>query len=104
MEAAAEKKAADIVLLDLGGLTILTDYFVICDGETDRQVKSIARGIIDDLREQGVRPLSVEGEAESGWMLLDYGDVVVHIFETEIRGYYKLEELWSEAKVVVRML
>lgn len=96
-EAAREKKASRIVILELKGLTSITDYFLICSGASDRQVQSIAEGIEEKMAERGERPLGVEGMGEGRWVLLDYDDVVVHVFQDPVREYYDLEGLWIEA-------
>lgn len=96
-EAAAEKKAYDILILDLRGLTYLTDYFVICSGSNITQVGAIADQIMQGLARHGVHASHVEGQAGSTWVLMDYGDVVVHIFDEQARIYYSLEKLWNEA-------
>jgi ribosome-associated protein len=89
-------------LLDIRQIAILADYFVICSGSSDRQIKAIADSITDTLREEsGVRTLHVEGTADSGWVLLDYGAVIVHVFAPVQREFYRLEELWSQAVPVV---
>jgi ribosome-associated protein len=103
VDAAANKKAEDIVLLDIRELTSMADYFVICSASTDRQVKSVVEGIELDLKADGVRPVHVEGEQGSGWVLVDFGDVICHVFKSEERDYYRLEELWTGAKTLVRM-
>lgn len=96
-EQAAEKKAGDIVVLDLRGVLGYTDLFVICTGNTDRQVKAIHDGIHQALKqEHGLMPRRVEGVTESKWVLMDYLDVVVHVFTPETREYYRLEQLWGE--------
>jgi ribosome-associated protein len=95
---ADDKKAQDIVELDLRGVVGYTDYFVICSGSSDRQVKAIHDGIHKSLKdEHGVLPRRVEGLGEARWVLMDYLDVVVHVFTPETRGYYRLEQLWGEA-------
>lgn len=95
---AADKKAIDVVELDLRGVLDYTDWFVICSGNTTRQTKAIHDGILEGLkREHGVVPRRVEGATRGDWILLDYLDVVVHIFTPEARGFYRLEELWGEA-------
>jgi ribosome-associated protein len=96
-EAADEKKAYDILILDLRGLTYLADYFVICSGSNTTQVGAIADQIMQVLAMQGVRTSHVEGQAGSTWVLMDYGDVVVHIFDEQARIYYSLEKLWNDA-------
>jgi len=103
VELAEDKKAADIVLLDLGGLTTMADYFVICSGGSERQLAAIADGIIGGLRDERTRPIGKEGTAASHWVLLDFGAVVVHIFTPPEREYYGLEKHWSEAKTVIRV-
>lgn len=94
---ADNKKAEDITVLDIGKLLIITDYFVICSGKTERQVKTISETIQEELDKEGIRPLGMEGEREARWVLLDYGDVVVHVFLTEEREFYQLERLWRDA-------
>jgi len=103
VELAEDKKAADIVLLDLTGLTTLADAFVICSGGSERQLGAIADGIIEGMRDEKVRPIGREGTATSHWVLLDFGAVVVHIFTPPERDYYSLEKHWSEAKTVLRV-
>jgi ribosome-associated protein len=103
VELAEDKKAADIVLLDLTGLTTLADAFVICSGGSERQLDAIADGIIGGLRDEKIRPIGREGTATSHWVLLDFGDVVVHIFTPPERDYYSLEKHWAEAKTVLRV-
>ena len=98
-----EKQAEDILLLDITGLAPFADYFIIATATSDRQSKALVDTVVDTLRDQRVKPLYVEGESRSGWQLLDYGAVIVHIFSPELRDFYRLEELWNEAKVVVRM-
>ena len=95
---AEDKKAIDLVELDLRGVLGYTDYFVICSGNTGRQAKAIQDGIAEGLkREHGTVPRRVEGSAEGGWILMDYLDVVVHIFTPQAREFYRLEQLWGEA-------
>ena len=94
---AADKKAADIVEIDLRGVSGYTDYFVICSGNTDRQTKAIHDGIHKALKDDhGLLPRRVEGVTEARWILMDYLDVVVHIFTPDTRGYYRLEQLWGD--------
>ncbi|HEY8583624.1 MAG TPA: ribosome silencing factor [Capillimicrobium sp.] len=96
-EQAADKKARDIVVLDLRGVLGYTDLFVICSGGTDRQVKAIHDGIHLALKqEHGLMPRRVEGVTEAKWILMDYLDVVVHVFTPDTREYYRLEQLWGE--------
>lgn len=97
-----DKKAEDIVLLDLRPDAIIADFFVICTGNSDRQLKALADNVRESVKENyGKLPFSVEGAAESGWVLMDYGDVVVHIFQEDKRLYYDLEGLWRSAHVLV---
>ena len=103
VELAEDKKAADIVLLDLSGLTTLADAFVICSGGSERQLDAIADGVIEGLRAEKVRPIGREGTASSHWVLVDFGSVVVHIFTPPERDYYSLEKHWAEARVVLRV-
>ena len=93
-DAADSKKAADIVILDLRKLTYITDYFVICSGSSTTQISAIADGI---GQKAGIHPSHIEGQAEASWVLMDYGDVVVHIFDEQTRAHYALEKLWGDA-------
>jgi len=103
-EAADAKKALDILVLDLRGLTTSADYFVICSGASSTQVGAIADGIGEALAREGVRPSHIEGGSEASWVLMDVGDVVVHIFQEEARTYYGLERLWGDAPRVPLVL
>jgi ribosome-associated protein len=96
-QAADGKKAFDVLILDLRGLTYITDYFVICSGSNVTQVGAIADGIGQSLAKAGIHPSHVEGEIEASWVLMDYGDIVVHVFDEETRAYYCLEKLWGDA-------
>ena len=99
-EYASDAKAEEIVQLDLRGLTSLADYFVICTGRSDRQVKSIHDRIHLGMKNQhGTLPTRVDGVTQAQWVLMDYGDVIVHIFMPEMRDFYRLEQLWGEAPV-----
>lgn len=95
--AAASKQAEDIAILDVQGLIVITDYFVICSAETERQVKTIVEEVEKALRGIDRKPVRREGETEGRWVLLDYVDVVVHVFADEEREYYDLERLWRDA-------
>jgi len=95
--AAAAKQATDIVVLDVHELIVITDYFVICSASTKRQVKTVIEEIERAVRELGEKPIRREGEEDGGWWLLDYFDVVVHVFGDEERAYYDLERLWRDA-------
>lgn len=96
-QAAEDKKAEDIVVLNMEGISLLADYFVICSGNSDRQVQAIAREIIEKSNEAGNEVKSVEGFDSARWILVDLGDVVAHIFHKDERSYYNLERLWREA-------
>ncbi|MDZ4180847.1 MAG: ribosome silencing factor [Coriobacteriia bacterium] len=97
-EAAADKKAEDIVAIKVAELLVVTDFFVICTGRTDRQVKSIAEEVEDQLRERfGIKPIGREGVEEGRWILIDFADVVLHVFQPAERDFYRLEKLWGDA-------
>jgi ribosome-associated protein len=96
--AAQDKKAKDILVLGLKGLTQLSDYFVICTGESTTQVKAIAEQVEENFDKADIKPLGIEGLKYSRWVLMDYGDVIIHIFEQETRAFYELEKLWIDAK------
>jgi ribosome-associated protein len=97
-DAAANKKAVDIVAIDLRGISSVTDYFVICSGTSEPHLKAIAGEIQDRLREDhGIRPMGVDGYPSSQWVVVDFGDVLVHILHQEKRAFYGLEDLWSDA-------
>lgn len=95
--AATAKKAKETTILQLKGLAIFTDYFVICSGESTTQVRAIAEHVKEELLKHSIRPISIEGLSYAHWVLIDYGDVVVHVFEDETRDYYELEKLWLDA-------
>jgi ribosome-associated protein len=94
---ALEKKAENVLILDLQGRSAITDYFVVCSGLSDRQVKAIAEHIADECRDSGQRPLTKEGLGEGRWSLLDFGPVIVHVFQDSLRDHYNLEGLWADA-------
>ena len=101
MEIAADRKAEDIVMLDISKVSIIADYFVICSGTSDRQVRAVAREIDEKLGQAGVNPINIEGLNEARWVLMDYGSVLVHIFDPATREFYRLEQLWSGAQPVL---
>jgi ribosome-associated protein len=98
---AYDKKASDVLVLDIRDVTTIADYFVICSANNSRQLQAIADAVQEQLGEQGVKPLHVEGVADAGWILLDFGDVIMHIFGTKEREYYRLESLWNKGQTVV---
>jgi ribosome-associated protein len=100
LEALADRKAVDAVVLDLRGLCGATDYFVIVSGTSDAHVRGMADHLVSALAPRGVAPHHVEGLAQGRWVLLDYVDFVVHVFHPELREFYQLERLWSDAPVV----
>ncbi|MGN6811699.1 MAG: ribosome silencing factor [Thermomicrobiales bacterium] len=99
--AASEAKATDVVVLDIHDLTVIADLFVICSGDNERQLRAISRQVLEAGDTLGLDPRRTEGAAETGWMVLDYGDVVVHIFGQAERQFYRLEEVWSEAQTLL---
>ena len=97
-----DKKAEDIVLLDLRPDTVIADFFVLATGTSDRQLRALMEYVRDDVKQKlGKTPVAVEGKPESGWVLMDYGDVVVHLFAAEQRDYYNIEGLWSNVANVL---
>ena len=97
VRAALEKKAWDLVLLQVRELTSIADYFIVCSGRSDRQVQSIAQGIEETASKAGIRPISVEGVTRGHWVLMDFSDVIVHIFYEPTRAFYDLDGLWDAA-------
>ena len=104
VDLASDKKASDIVLLDVRGQTTMTDYFVICSGASDRQLNAIADGIIVGLKDDGDVLFSREGDAGSHWLLVDFGGVIVHVMSKPEREFYQLEKLWSEASLLLHVV
>jgi len=98
--AALDKRAVDLVVLDVTQVSSIADYFLVCSGRSTPHLKSISEAIREELSDLGVRPLHAEGVAESGWVLLDYGDVLMHVFLEDTRAYYALERLWGDAPSV----
>lgn len=94
---ALDKKAEDVVVLDVRELCSFADAFVIATGNSDRHVRSIASGIDEELRARGDKPLGAEGEQDGRWVLMDAGDVIVHVFQRDVRAHYDLERLWGDA-------
>lgn len=103
MDAIAEKLGSDIVMLDMQEITLLADYFILCNADSTPQFKAILEHVDEKAASVGGHRQHVEGEPNSGWVLLDYGLVVVHIFEPRLRAYYNLEGLWSKARLVVHV-
>ncbi|MGM0438321.1 MAG: ribosome silencing factor [Bacillota bacterium] len=102
-EAAEDKKANNVEILDLRDITVIADYFVICDGNNENQVKAIARGIEDKLAEEkDIVPQKIAGKNEGRWILMDYSDFIVHIFHKDERKFYELERLWADAEKILR--
>jgi ribosome-associated protein len=95
---ALEKKARDVVMLELSGLTDIAGFFVVATGTSERHVKTISDGVEQGMKEEGIPPLSIEGYDEGRWIIVDYGNVIVHVFLEELRELYDLESLWIEAK------
>ena len=94
---ALEKKAYDLVVMEVGDLTSIADYFIVCSGRSDRQVQSIAQGIEEQIGRDGISPLSIEGANRGHWVLMDFADVIVHIFYEPVRAFYDLDGLWGHA-------
>jgi len=103
VEAASDKKAVDIVLLDTRGVCTFADYFVICSGDSSKQIEAIRDEVGHVLKRAGILPHHYEGTVDSGWLLLDFSDVIVHIFAPDEREQYQLDKLWSQAIPVVRI-
>ena len=95
--AALEKKAGDLVVLEVHEHTSIADYFIVCSGRSDRQVQSIAQGLAEDAGAEGIKPFAVEGAQRGHWVLMDFFDVIVHIFYEPVRQFYDLDGLWGHA-------
>jgi len=99
-----DKKGSDILLLDIRDQAVFADYFLICNGENERQLKALAEHVAQDAKEDGSVPvLGIEGKASSGWVLVDFGDLIVHLFSPEQRNYFRLEDIWDQARVVMHI-
>ncbi len=98
-----DKKGEDIVLLDIQGLAPFADYFIICSGTSDRMLRSLADSAVETVKKGYKLRGRVEGQPQDGWVLVDFGDVVLHIFSPDRRNYYRIEELWAQGKVLVRL-
>ena len=99
-ELCQERNARDGVLLDLRGLSDATDYFVVASGDSEVHVRAIAEHVVDELAREGTRPAGVEGQRAARWVLIDYIDIVIHVFHPEVREFYQLERLWGDAPTV----
>ena len=96
-EAVIDKRGLDPVLLDMREITVITDFFLICSGRSDVHIRALSEAVLDALGAAGFRPQGVEGKGEGNWVLLDFGDLIVHVFSEENREFYSLERLWSDA-------
>ena len=103
VDIAADKQASDIVLFDITALTTIADFFVIMSVDNNRQLDSIQKEITDDLKHQGIASRKREGGVDSGWVLIDCGDVIIHLFGAAERQYYQLDEVWNRAPVLIRI-
>jgi ribosome-associated protein len=103
VEVASERQANDIVLIDISEHSSFADYFVICHGTSERQIKAIVDTVIEELERDGENARHVEGSPTSGWVLIDFGDVIVHVFAPEEREFYRLERLWADSPTVLRV-
>lgn len=98
-----EKKGENLILIDIKNLAIFADYFIICSGTSDRMLGALAKSVIDFLHQSYQLPAVTEGEPREGWILIDAGDIIVHLFSPERRNYYKLEDLWSQGKILLHV-
>ena len=99
-----DKKGNNILLLDIREQAVFSDYFILCNGENARQIKALIETVVESAKKKaGARPWGLEGDPDTGWVLVDFGGVIIHLFSPEKRDYYNLEELWSDAHVVLRM-
>ncbi len=97
VNAALEKKAKNIIILNMQKVTSFADYSMVCSGNSDRQVQSIAQAIEENMKKNGFLPLGIEGERTAQWILMDYADIIVHVFYEPVRDFYDMERLWSDA-------
>lgn len=98
-----DKKGEDVLLIDIHEISDFTDYFVICTGTSDRMLSMLAEDVLTYFKKQHQFQGRVEGQSQDGWMLVDYGDIIVHLFSPDRRDYYRLEELWGQGKVLLRL-
>ncbi|HEV2106733.1 MAG TPA: ribosome silencing factor [Thermomicrobiales bacterium] len=97
----SDTPAADTRVLEIHALSTIADYFVVCSGANERQLRAINREVLERMAEDGIRPIRSEGDTHSGWILLDYGGIIVHIFDAEQRAFYRLEEMWAAAPTLL---
>ncbi len=98
-----EKKGEDILLMDIKGLATFTDYFIFCSGTSDRMLQALADAAVESVHKHYQLPARTEGQPQDGWLLIDFGDVILHIFSPDRREYYRLEELWGKGKILLRL-
>jgi ribosome-associated protein len=98
-----EKKGEDILLMDLHGLASFADYFVFCSGTSERMLQALAEAAVETVHKHHQLPARTEGRPQDGWILVDFGDVILHVFSPDRRDYYRLEELWGQAKILLRL-
>jgi len=103
IEALEDKKGENILLLDIKDVASFTDYFVICNGTSDRMLDALAKGVLEVTKKDYKKRGRIDGKAQEGWLVMDYGDVVVHLFAPDMRKFYDLEELWSDGKVLLKV-
>lgn len=104
VETLIDKKGSNILLLDIREHAVFSDYFILCNGDNDRQIRALTDAVIEAARKNAdLQPRSAEGEAETGWVLVDLGSIIIHLFSRDRRIYYNLEDLWGDAHVVLRM-
>lgn len=100
VKALEDKKASDIKILDISGVSVIADYFIIATGANEPQIKAMVDNVDEALSKQGFEPKSTEGYKNANWVLLDYGDLIIHIFDEENRLFYDLERIWRDGKEV----
>jgi ribosome-associated protein len=98
-----DKKAEDLVLIDITDLSVFADYFIVCSGTSDRMLNALAKSVIEYMHTNFQLQVSKEGEPRDGWILLDIGEIIIHIFSPDQRNYYKLEDLWSQGKILLHL-
>jgi ribosome-associated protein len=103
VESLEDKKGEDIILMDIHEQAIFADYFVICTGTSDRMIQALADSAVEQVKEKFALKGRIEGAARDGWVLVDFGDVLLHLFSPDRRNYYRLEDLWSQAKILLRL-